>query len=64
MTPYERINVMNKFLEGLEKNKIEIAKSIMWEIGKSWDDSLKEVVRTIGNCLFRLIDINKKLNIY
>jgi len=47
MTPYERINVMNKFLEGLEKNKIEIAKSIMWEIGKSWDDSLKEVVRTI-----------------
>ncbi|ORX75529.1 aldehyde dehydrogenase [Anaeromyces robustus] len=47
MTPYERINIMNKFLEGLEKNKIGIAKSIMWEIGKSWDDSLKEVVRTI-----------------
>jgi len=48
MTPYERINVMNKFLEGLQNNKNEIAKSIMWEIGKSWDDSLKEVVRTIG----------------
>jgi len=47
MTPYERINVMNKFLEGLEKSKIEIAKAIMWEIGKSWNDSLKEVVRTI-----------------
>jgi glyceraldehyde-3-phosphate dehydrogenase (NADP+) len=47
MTPYERINVMNKFLEGLQNNKNEIAKSIMWEIGKSWDDSLKEVVRTI-----------------
>jgi len=48
MSPYERINVMNRFLEGLENKKIDIAKSIMWEIGKSWDDSLKEVTRTIG----------------
>jgi len=66
MTPYERINIMNKFLEGLEKNKIDIAKSIMWEIGKSWDDSLKEVTRTIEyikDTIKAVDDLYKKRNI-
>lgn len=42
-----RCEAMNKFCHHLQKNRLEVAKFLMWEIGKSWTDSVKEVDRTV-----------------
>jgi glyceraldehyde-3-phosphate dehydrogenase (NADP+) len=47
MSVSERIACMEKFTGKMIEKKDEIAKLIMWEIGKSWADSNKEFDRTI-----------------
>lgn len=43
-----RLQCMEKFLNRMEKRRIEVARLICWEIGKSWADSLKEFDRTVA----------------
>lgn len=43
----ERIACMEKFTGKMIAKKEEIVKLIMWEIGKSWADSIKEFDRTV-----------------
>ncbi|MVT07629.1 NADP-dependent glyceraldehyde-3-phosphate dehydrogenase [Chitinophaga tropicalis] len=43
----ERIACMEKFTGKMIARKDEIVKLIMWEIGKSWADSIKEFDRTV-----------------
>jgi glyceraldehyde-3-phosphate dehydrogenase (NADP+) len=43
----QRITCFEDFLSGMKGNREEIAKRIMWEIGKPYGDSLKEFDRTV-----------------
>lgn len=43
----ERIKCFEAFLSGMKRKREEIAKILMWEIGKPYGDSLKEFDRTI-----------------
>ena len=43
----DRIAVMLKFVKQMEKQRDEVVKLMMWEIGKSLDDSRKEFDRTV-----------------
>jgi len=47
MTVKERIKVVQKFLDGLNKLKKQIIEILMWEICKNEADATKEVERTI-----------------
>ena len=47
MTAEQRITCFEDFLSGMKANREEIAKRIMWEIGKPYGDSLKEFDRTV-----------------
>lgn len=47
LPPKERILYMKKFLAEFKKTKQEIVTFLMWEIGKSLDDSIKEFDRTV-----------------
>jgi glyceraldehyde-3-phosphate dehydrogenase (NADP+) len=47
MTAEQRIAHFEDFVSGMKTNREEIAKRIMWEIGKSYGDSLKEFDRTV-----------------
>ena len=47
MTTEQRITCFEGFLSGMKAKREEIAKRIMWEIGKPYGDSLKEFDRTV-----------------
>ncbi len=47
MTVEQRIAHIERFLSAMKTERAEIARLIMWEIGKSYSDSLKEFDRTI-----------------
>jgi len=47
MTAEQRIRCVEDFVSGMKVKREEIAKCIMWEIGKSYGDSLKEFDRTV-----------------
>lgn len=47
MTAEQRIECFEDFLTGMTIKREEIAKRIMWEIGKPYGDSLKEFDRTV-----------------
>jgi glyceraldehyde-3-phosphate dehydrogenase (NADP+) len=47
MTAEQRIAHFEDYVSGMKANREEIAKRIMWEIGKSYGDSLKEFDRTV-----------------
>jgi glyceraldehyde-3-phosphate dehydrogenase (NADP+) len=47
MTIEQRTACVEDFVSGMRANREEIAKRIMWEIGKPYGDSLKEFDRTI-----------------
>lgn len=42
-----RLQAMTKFLDKMEKSRLEVAKLLCWEIGKPWADSLLEFDRTV-----------------
>ncbi len=46
-TVQQRIDALSDFAVRMEKNKTEIVRLLMWEIGKSYQDSDKEFDRTI-----------------
>ena len=48
MSVAERINCMRKFVLMMKEQRDEIARLLMWEIGKSLQDSYKEFDRTVG----------------
>ena len=43
----DRISAMLKFVKQMEKQRDEVVKLMMWEIGKNLDDSRKEFDRTV-----------------
>ncbi len=47
MSVAQRIKHMEKFIMLMKEKKDEVVKLIMWEIGKSWKDSVKEFDRTV-----------------
>jgi glyceraldehyde-3-phosphate dehydrogenase (NADP+) len=47
MAAEQRTACFEDFLSGMKANREEIAKRIMWEIGKPYGDSLKEFDRTV-----------------
>lgn len=47
MSVAQRIKHMEKFTVLMKEKKDEVVKLIMWEIGKSWKDSVKEFDRTV-----------------
>jgi glyceraldehyde-3-phosphate dehydrogenase (NADP+) len=47
MATEQRTRCFEDFVSGMKSNREEIAKRIMWEIGKSYGDSLKEFDRTV-----------------
>jgi len=47
LMPKERVLYMKKFLSEFKKTKEEIITLLMWEIGKSLEDSIKEFDRTV-----------------
>jgi glyceraldehyde-3-phosphate dehydrogenase (NADP+) len=58
-----RIKHMEKFINHMKGMKDEVVKLIMWEIGKSWKDSIKEFDRTVQyiiNTINALKDLDRK----
>ncbi len=47
MTVAQRIKHMEKFILLMKEMRGDVVKLIMWEIGKSWKDSIKEFDRTV-----------------
>jgi glyceraldehyde-3-phosphate dehydrogenase (NADP+) len=47
MSVSERIAATNRFVERMKKVRDEVAKLLMWEIGKSLEDSYREFDRTV-----------------
>ncbi|MGC9258390.1 NADP-dependent glyceraldehyde-3-phosphate dehydrogenase [Desulfurella sp.] len=47
MTTEERVLHVKKFIDKMNEQKDNVVISLMWEIGKSYDDSVKEFDRTI-----------------
>jgi acyl-CoA reductase-like NAD-dependent aldehyde dehydrogenase len=57
----ERLQKGKAFIEKMEKKREEVALSLMWEIGKTWNDSLAEFDRTI-QYLKETIDFIEKIS--
>jgi acyl-CoA reductase-like NAD-dependent aldehyde dehydrogenase len=57
----ERIACVERFVEKMMEKKDIVVKLIMWEIGKSYDDSVKEFDRTI-EYIYATIDALKDLD--
>ena len=57
----DRIAVMLKFVKQMEKQRDEVVKLMMWEIGKSLDDSRKEFDRTV-EYIYDTINAYKELD--
>jgi glyceraldehyde-3-phosphate dehydrogenase (NADP+) len=61
MSIAERITCMETFTKLMIQKKAEVVNLLMWEIGKSYADSLKEFDRTV-EYIFNTIDELKKLD--
>ncbi|MFN8438884.1 MAG: NADP-dependent glyceraldehyde-3-phosphate dehydrogenase [Cytophagales bacterium] len=57
----ERINCMENFTNMMIQKKSEVVKLLMWEIGKTYGDSVKEFDRTV-EYIFNTIDELKKMD--
>jgi glyceraldehyde-3-phosphate dehydrogenase (NADP+) len=61
MNVADRIQCVEKFIGKMHEQKDIIVKLIMWEIGKSWADSVKEFDRTV-EYIYATIDALKDLD--
>lgn len=61
MSVAQRIECVEKFVKRMLEQKEMVAKLIMWEIGKSWSDSVKEFDRTV-EYIYATIDALKDLD--
>lgn len=61
MTVADRIACVEKFIAKMHEQKDIVVKLIMWEIGKSWADSVKEFDRTV-EYIYATIDALKDLD--
>ena len=59
MTVSERISCMENFTRQMIQKKEEVVNLLMWEIGKSYNDSVKEFDRTV-DYIFNTIDALKE----
>lgn len=57
----DRISAMLKFVKQMEKQRDEVVKLMMWEIGKNLDDSRKEFDRTV-EYIYDTINAYKELD--
>ena len=57
----ERLNCMERFVEKMKKHRKEVVNFLMWEIGKSLNDSQKEFDRTV-EYIYDTIEAYKKLD--
>lgn len=61
MSVAQRIECVEKFVQRMLEQKDIVVKLIMWEIGKSWSDSVKEFDRTV-EYVYATIDALKDLD--
>lgn len=61
MSVEDRINCVDKFTQRIIQKKEEVVKLLMWEIGKSHSDSVKEFDRTV-EYIYATIDALKDLD--
>jgi glyceraldehyde-3-phosphate dehydrogenase (NADP+) len=61
MNVADRIKCVEKFIGKMQEQKDIVVKLIMWEIGKSWSDSVKEFDRTV-EYIYATIDALKDLD--
>ncbi|WP_442587570.1 NADP-dependent glyceraldehyde-3-phosphate dehydrogenase [Pedobacter sp. AW31-3R] len=61
MSVADRINCVDKFTQRIIQKKDEVVKLLMWEIGKSYADSVKEFDRTV-EYIYATIDALKDLD--
>lgn len=61
MSVAQRIACVEQFIEKMLEQKDIVVKLIMWEIGKSWGDSVKEFDRTV-EYIYATIDALKELD--
>lgn len=61
MSVAQRISCVEQFIEKMLEQKDIVVKLIMWEIGKSWSDSVKEFDRTV-EYIYATIDALKELD--
>lgn len=61
MSVAQRIGCVEKFVQRMLEQKDIVVKLIMWEIGKSWSDSVKEFERTV-EYIYATIDALKDLD--
>lgn len=61
MSVADRIKCVEKFITKMREQKDIVVKLIMWEIGKSWSDSVKEFDRTV-EYIYATIDALKDID--
>ena len=57
----ERLNCLERFADKMKNHREEIVKLLMWEIGKSLNDSQKEFDRTV-DYIYDTVEAYKKLD--
>ena len=57
----ERLNCLERFADKMKLHREEIVKLLMWEIGKTLNDSQKEFDRTV-DYIYDTVDAYKKLD--
>tara|TARA_B110000305_G_C19456557_1_gene651334 strand:+ start:212 stop:1807 length:1596 start_codon:yes stop_codon:yes gene_type:complete len=66
MKVQDRIDCVEKFVEMMKPTRFEVVKLMMWEIGKSFEDSCNEFDRTIEyieDTIFTLYKMNKEQSV-
>jgi glyceraldehyde-3-phosphate dehydrogenase (NADP+) len=61
MSVQGRISAVEKFVVKMQQVRDEVVRLLMWEIGKSWEDSYKEFDRTV-EYIVRTIDALKEMD--
>jgi glyceraldehyde-3-phosphate dehydrogenase (NADP+) len=61
MSVQGRISAVEKFVAKMQQVRDEVVKLLMWEIGKSWEDSYKEFDRTV-DYIVKTIDALKEVD--
>jgi glyceraldehyde-3-phosphate dehydrogenase (NADP+) len=61
MSVQGRIAAVEKFVVRMQQVRVEVVKLLMWEIGKSWEDSYREFDRTV-EYIVKTIDALKEMD--